>query len=107
MIRSRIGRRVSLGDRVKSARQGLRVRGRKVTQGDLAKAVGVDRNTVSRWENGAMVPSDPTVLASLAAALEVSVEWLISGDPGDRGVARTSNAELHESAGRRYLDPAT
>jgi transcriptional regulator with XRE-family HTH domain len=110
MIRSRIGRRVSLGDRVKSARQGLRVRGRKVTQGDLAKAVGVDRNTVSRWENGAMVPSDPTVLASLAAALEVSVEWLISGDPGDpgdRGLARTSNAELHESAGRRYLDPAT
>jgi transcriptional regulator with XRE-family HTH domain len=89
---------------VKSAREGLRVRGRKVTQGDLARTVGVNRNTVSRWENGAMVPSDPTVLASLAGALEVSVEWLISGDPA---AAPEGKAELHESYGRRYLDPAT
>jgi transcriptional regulator with XRE-family HTH domain len=104
MIRSRIRRRVSLGDRVKSAREGLRVGGQKVTQGDLAKAVGVNRNTVSRWENGAMVPSDPAVLASLAGALEVSVEWLISGEPA---AGSAGKAELYERSGRRYLDPAT
>lgn len=105
MIRSRIKRRISLGDRVKSAREGLRLAaGGKVTQDDLARAVGVKRNTVSRWENGAMVPSDPATLASLAEALEVSVEWLISGDEPE---APSGSSELHEGSGRRYLDPAT
>jgi len=89
---------------VKLAREGLRVDGRKVTQGDLARVVGVSRNTVTRWENGAMVPSDPAVLASLAGALEVSVEWLISGDAA---AVPAGKGELHEGSGRRYLDPAT
>lgn len=89
---------------MKSAREGLRVAGEKVTQDDLARAVGVKRNTVSRWENGAMVPSDPATLASLAEALEVSVEWLISGDEVN---APADSSELHEGSGRRYLDPAT
>src|SRR6185312_1284941 len=104
MIRSRIGRRVSLGDRVKSAREGLRIGGHKVTQGDLARAEGVNRNRVSRWDNGAMVSSDPAVLAALAGALEVSVEWLISGAPA---AVPAGKAELHEGSRRRYLDPAT
>jgi len=90
---------------VKSAREGLRAAGQRVTQGDLARVVGVNRNTVSRWENGAMVPSDPAVLAALAGALEVSVEWLISGEPSS--ASTTGKAELHERSGRRYLDPAT
>ena len=89
---------------MKKAREGLRVAGEKVTQDDLARAVGVKRNTVTRWENGAMVPSDPATLASLAEALEVSVEWLISGDDID---APADSSELHEGSGRRYLDPAT
>ncbi|HSU97395.1 MAG TPA: helix-turn-helix transcriptional regulator [Gemmatimonadaceae bacterium] len=92
---------------MKSAREGLRIGGQKVTQGDLAKAVGVNRNTVSRWENGAMVPSDPATLASLAGALEVSVEWLISGEPAAGSAGSAGKAELHERSGRRYLDPAT
>lgn len=108
MIRSRIRRSETLGDRVKVAREGLRTAGQRVSQDDLARLVGVNRNTVSRWENGAMAPSDPKVIAALAGALEVSVEWLISGDQGSgRAATRAAKGELHESSGRRYLDPAT
>lgn len=89
---------------MRSAREGLRVAGARVTQDDLARVVGVKRNTVSRWENGAMVPSDPATLASLAAALEVSVEWLISGDQPAGGA---DAGELHEAQGRRYMIAGT
>src|SRR5665213_3028355 len=79
MIRSRIGVRDTFGDRLRSSRQRLRPGGRKFTQGDLAKAVGVERNTVSRWENGGMLPKDPAVIASLADVLGVTADWLIGG----------------------------
>ncbi len=68
------------GDRVRSSRQRLRRDGQKLTQGDLAKAVGVERNTVSRWENGSMLPKDPAVIASLAEVLDVTADWLIAGE---------------------------
>lgn len=73
-----------------------------MTQGDLARAVGVERNTVSRWENGGMLPKDPSVIASLAAVLEVTADWLIAGD---RPVAAGTN--LHEGTTGQYADPAT
>ena len=80
MIRNRIESRETFGDRVKSARQRLRREGPRLTQGELAAAVGVERNTVSRWENGGMLPRDPAVIAALAVSLEVTADWLISGD---------------------------
>ncbi|HEY8308946.1 MAG TPA: helix-turn-helix transcriptional regulator, partial [Gemmatimonadaceae bacterium] len=101
MIRSRIGGRESFGDRLRSSRQQLARKGRKLTQGDLARAVGVERNTVSRWENGGMLPKDPAVIASLAEVLEVTADWLIGGNRP--GIAST---ELHEGATGQYLDPA-
>jgi transcriptional regulator with XRE-family HTH domain len=100
MIRSRIERREALGDRVKSAREGRRAGGKRLTQTGLAKAVGVDRNTVSRWENGAMTPKDPATLAALAEALGVSLEWLISGDP-----MAFTGSNVHEGASAHYSDP--
>ena len=80
MIQNRIGSRETFGDRVKWARQKLRREGRKLTQGELAVVVGVERNTVSRWENGGMLPRDPAVIAALATVLGVTADWLISGD---------------------------
>jgi transcriptional regulator with XRE-family HTH domain len=41
--------------------------------------VGVERNTVSRWENGGVLPKDPAVLAALARVLHVSADWLLGG----------------------------
>lgn len=102
MIHSRIGARDSFGDRLRSSRQRLRPGGRKLTQGDLARAVGVERNTVSRWENGGMLPKDPAVIASLANVLDVTADWLIAGD---RPVAAGTN--LREGRADHYANPAT
>jgi transcriptional regulator with XRE-family HTH domain len=78
----------SFGQRVRSSRQRLRMPdGRRWTQGDLAKAVGVERNTVSRWENGGMLPKDPAIIAVLARVLRVSTDWLLGG----LGVPHNSN----------------
>ena len=105
MIRSRIGVRDTFGDRLRSSRQRLRRDGRKFTQGDLAKAVGVERNTVSRWENGGMLPKDPTVIASLADVLGVTADWLIGGDRPARG-SHSVLDRIHEGSGVRRVDSA-
>ncbi len=93
--------RDTFGDRLRSARQRLRPKGRKLTQGDLATAVGVERNTVSRWENGGMLPKDPAVIAALARVLGVTADWLIAGES-----VSPSEPELHQSVAGQYLDPA-
>ena len=70
----------SFGDRVRIARERLRTPdGHRWTQGDLAKALNVKRNTVSRWENGGMLPKDPAVIAALTRVLHVSADWLLAG----------------------------
>lgn len=67
------------GGRVRFARNRKRFRdGRKWTQTDLAKNVGVSLNTVSEWERGRQ-PRDPAILSKLAQVLEVSVGWLLDG----------------------------
>jgi transcriptional regulator with XRE-family HTH domain len=50
-----------------------------MSQGDLAKACGVVRQTVVRWENSGRFrrPSD---IANAANVLNVSLEWLKTGD---------------------------
>ena len=75
-------------DRLRQARQRQRSSsGQRMTQGDLASLVGVERNTVSRWENSGVRPKDPEVIAKLADVLRVSMEWLVGSsdealDPG-------------------------
>lgn len=53
------------------------------TQDQLAERVGVDAETISRFERGANLPSLLT-LDRLAAALQVEVGELLSGVPGSR-----------------------
>ncbi|HXC25102.1 MAG TPA: helix-turn-helix transcriptional regulator [Gemmatimonadaceae bacterium] len=70
----------SFGDRVRISRERMRTAaGRRWTQGDLAKALDVKRNTVSRWENGGMLPKDPAIIAALTRVLHVSADWLLAG----------------------------
>jgi transcriptional regulator with XRE-family HTH domain len=67
-------------DRLKEARIRVRARtGQKMTQQALASLVGVERNTVSRWENSGVHPKDPAVIGKLADALAVSTDWLVRG----------------------------
>lgn len=70
----------SFGSRIRQSRQRLRMPdGSRWTQEDLALAVGVERNTVSRWENGGMLPKDPAIIATLSRVLKVSSDWLLGG----------------------------
>lgn len=46
--------------------------------GEIAKAIGVDGGQVSRWKNGAAVPSVES-LVRLVGALGVSAHWLLTG----------------------------
>jgi len=51
------------------------------TQGDLAAAAGVSRETVSNVERGATQPAEETMQA-IAAALELPVELAFPEDSG-------------------------
>lgn len=92
----------SFSERVRSTRQRLRTdTGRRWTQGDLAAAVGVERNTVSRWENGGVMPKDPATIARLARTLGVTTDWLI-GEPAAIGTPTTAPAlRVAEGRGRK------
>ena len=50
-----------------------------LSQEALAEQVGVSRQAISKWETGESVP-EVSNLSSLAAALRVSVDWLLSPD---------------------------
>lgn len=65
-----------LADRLLLAR-----RRRQMRQDDLATAIEVSTQTISRWENGDREPR-ASDLQSLAEALGVSVAWLLGGDTG-------------------------
>lgn len=56
-------------------------RRRQMRQDDLATAIAVSAQTVSRWENGDREPR-ASDLSALADALGVSVAWLLGGDTG-------------------------
>jgi len=66
---------VTLGERIREARlaKGLGQRG-------LAEASGVSQGHISHAESGKRQELGPTVLGALARALEVSPEWLLTGE---------------------------
>jgi class 3 adenylate cyclase len=67
-----------LGARIKKRRE---VRG--LRQADLASALRVTPQAVSKWERGENAP-DIVVLVPLSRLLDVSVEWLLGGSPIER-----------------------
>jgi transcriptional regulator with XRE-family HTH domain len=63
---------LDLGTRVKI------VRGRAgLSQKELADRIGMSRDRISDYENGAAIPSD--VLRAICDALDVSSDWLLFG----------------------------
>lgn len=60
-----------LGLRIKSQRER-----RKLRQADVASALEISAQAVSKWERGENAP-DISVLVQLARLLDVSVEWLL------------------------------
>lgn len=63
-----------LGERIKNLRKE-----RKITQGDLAKSVGITQGFVSDLERGKTTPGSD-VLLSISRFFMVDVQWLLTGE---------------------------
>lgn len=63
-----------VGNRIRAARGK-----RRLSQADLARAIGVSREAVSQWEAGRVAQISAKHAAALAQALEVDVGWLQTG----------------------------
>ena len=57
---------------------------RGISQGELAKSVGVSRQTINAIETGRYLPSLPLAFA-LARFFETSVEAIFEPEPGEMG----------------------
>lgn len=83
---------MEISDRVKKLRD---LRG--LSQGDLAQVIGVDVNTIWRWENGRSSPARS--LQKLAQALDTTTGYLLgeTDDPAKPATDRAPAPELPES----------
>lgn len=76
-----------------STGQGARIHARReslgLSQEKLAHLTGVTRNAVAGWESG--VEPRGSTLRKIAAALDVSVHWLVTGE--SEPVASADNGE--------------
>ncbi len=70
-----------------------------MTQGELAKALGIDRGSVGRWETGRSVPRQVGI-PKVAQILGQTAEWLLAGS-GDYNAANETVEVLR--AERRTL----
>lgn len=68
------GYTVSVGDRIKSRREEM-----QLTQTQLANKAGVSQPTVSAYENNPGMAYRAEILFKIAAALEVTPEWVKTG----------------------------
>ena len=64
-----------MGNRIKMLREK-----NKMTQSELASALGIRQNTLSTWETGRYEP-DNEMLKAIASYFGVSVDYVIGGDP--------------------------
>ncbi len=69
----------TINDRISARR-----RAQKMSQDELAKRIGITRVSISKWESGLNQPKG-RYLNDLAAALGVTVDWLLTGDGEARG----------------------
>ena len=87
-----LNKTMDLKERIKNSRIAA-----KMTQEELARAVGKTRNAVTQWESGASRPRLNT-LEKIAEALEVSVDWLLTGNTPNVAGAETTrtNSEMSD-----------
>lgn len=87
-----LNKTMDLKERIKNSRIAA-----KMTQEELAKAVGKTRNAVAQWESGAAHPR-PNTLEDIAGALNVSIDWLLTGNTLNVAGAETTrtNSEMSD-----------
>lgn len=81
-------------DRLAAVRRGQRP---KVTQAQLAAAIGVSPQAVSGWERGEATP-EPENLRKIAKFFSISVDWLLEGDESLRHL---ESSDVASSIGQR------
>ncbi len=64
---------MSIGERISALRKS-----KNISQGQLAQALDISRQAISKWENGLTSP-DTLKLIQLADVLDVDVEYLATG----------------------------
>ncbi|MBL0571911.1 helix-turn-helix domain-containing protein [Aeromonas hydrophila] len=69
----------TINDRITASRQA-----QKMSKAELARRVGISHASVSKWESGLNQPKG-RYLNDLAAALGVTVDWLLTGEGEARG----------------------
>lgn len=79
-----------IGDRINSAREQ-----RGMTLDDIAKAVGVTKSTIQRYEKGTITRIKLPVIESIARVLKVDPNWLIGNTdmPGSSPVSDPASGE--------------
>lgn len=87
-----LNKSMDLKERIKTSRIAA-----NLTQEELAKAVGKTRNAVAQWESGTSHPR-PKTLEEIAGALNVSVDWLLTGiQPNTNGAQiPQANSRMNE-----------
>ncbi len=81
--------RMKIGHRIKESRAL-----KQISQGELARRLGVTQPSISDWENGKTEPSVDN-MRTLAVELEVYFEWLATGR-GARNYVAESDGVLAE-----------
>ena len=74
---------------------------KNMSQGDLADALEVSRQSVSKWENNSAVP-ELDKLVKMAAIFEVSLDELVSG--AEQEAAPTPPSEPAPNAAHRFTN---
>lgn len=69
----KLGAKMSIGERISQLRKA-----QNISQGQLAQALEVSRQAVSKWENDQMIP-DSLKLIRLADILDTDIEYLTTG----------------------------
>lgn len=87
------------GARVKSLRKA-----RGLTQGELARAIGIKQPSLSELEQGESKEPSAATLLAVARALQVSAEWLYTGIGNPLGNANLTDDETALLGAFRSLD---
>lgn len=96
----------TLAKRLRQAREEFgQKRGHPMTQGELAKLVGCSRQFLNNLETGHSKELGADLAICIADALNVSIRWLVRGDPL-RGYYKLTPAEEAGLVAFRALPPA-
>ena len=79
---------MNIGDNIRNARKAL-----KMSQDDLAAAIGANRVTISQYERGVYLPSVPA-LDRLAEALNMTPSQLTGGAEPHTDIPKTHEAQI-------------